>query len=112
MNPSASQVTTNFNALDFTIRRADKKNPGAELVNFLSKENLEGKQLWYFTAPASVDMSLIKEFDVDVAKAQAGGAFMSVNGEDYGAAMEPYGTNAQIKLLIPSKTGESYTPCK
>lgn len=96
---------------DFMLRKASTDNPGKEVSNFLSKSSLEGKQVWYFTAPASLPITVIKDMEIDLAKAQSGGAILNHKGDSYGLDLEPYTTSSQIQLLIPSKGGEKYNTC-
>ncbi|KAK6085273.1 DNA-directed RNA polymerase I subunit [Seiridium cupressi] len=93
---------------DFMLRKASSENPGKEVSEFLSKSNLEGKQVWYFTAPASLPITVIKDMEIDLAKAQSGGAILNHQGDAYGLDLEPYTTSSQIQLLIPSKGGDKY----
>ncbi|KAI0123611.1 DNA-directed RNA polymerase I subunit RPA34.5-domain-containing protein [Xylariales sp. AK1849] len=97
-----------LNNSDFTLRKASSDNPGKEVSDFLSKSNLEGKQVWYFTAPASLPITVLKDMEIDLSKAQSGGALLNHNGDAYGVELEPYATSTQIQLLIPSKGGEKY----
>ncbi|KAH9905890.1 DNA-directed RNA polymerase I subunit RPA34.5-domain-containing protein [Xylariomycetidae sp. FL2044] len=98
-----------LNNSDFTIRKASNENPGKEVTEFLSQTNLEGKQVWYFTAPASLPITVLKDMEIDLAKATSGGALLNYKGDDYGLDLEAFSTNTQIQLLIPSKTGEKYS---
>lgn len=82
------------------------------MSDFLSKSNLEGKQVWYFTAPASLPISVIQDMEIDLAKAQSGDTILKHNGDDYGLDLEPYTTSTQIQLLIPSKGGDKYNARK
>lgn len=90
------------------LRKASSDNPGKEVSEFLSKSSLDGKQVWYFTAPASLPITVIKDMEIDLAKAQSGGAILNHKGDAYGLDLEPYTTSSQIQLLIPSKGGEKY----
>jgi hypothetical protein len=91
------------------LRKAASDNPGKEVSDFLSKSNLEGKQVWYFTAPASLPITVLKDMEIDLTKAQSGGGLLTHNGDAYGLDLEPYATSTQIQLLIPSNGGEKYT---
>lgn len=73
---------------------------------------MEGKQVWYFTAPASIPITVLKEMEIDLGKALSGKAILDHDGDSYGLVMEEHATNAQIQLLIPSKGGEKYNPCE
>lgn len=114
LTPADQRITNRsrpewLNKSDFMLRKAASDNPGKEVADFLSKSNLEGKQVWYFTAPASLPISVIKDMEIDLAKAQSGGAILNHSGDAYGLDLEPYVTSSQIQLLIPSKGGETYS---
>ncbi|KAI1080400.1 DNA-directed RNA polymerase I subunit RPA34.5-domain-containing protein [Whalleya microplaca] len=98
-----------LNSSDFMIRKASSDNPGKEVTEFFSRANLEGKQVWYFTAPASLPITVLKDMEIDLAKATAGGTLLNHKGDDYGLDLESNATNTQIQLLIPSQGGDKYT---
>ncbi|KAI5922950.1 DNA-directed RNA polymerase I subunit RPA34.5-domain-containing protein [Camillea tinctor] len=98
-----------LNGTDFMIRKASSENPGKEVADFFSNANLEGKQLWYFTAPASLPITVLKDMEIDLAKVTSGGSLLKHDGDDYGLDLEPYATSTQIQLLIPSHGGDKYT---
>jgi hypothetical protein len=94
------------------LRKVSSSNPGKEVADFFSNVNLEGKQVWYFTAPASLPITVLKDMEIDLAKATKGGPLLTHKGDDYGLDLESYATNTQIQLLIPSRGGDKYTACK
>ncbi|KAJ8128159.1 hypothetical protein O1611_g5477 [Lasiodiplodia mahajangana] len=97
-----------LNSSDFTLRKASSNNPGKEVADFFSSANLEGKQVWYFTAPASLPITVLKDMEIDLANASKGGPLLTHNGDNYGLDLESYATNTQIQLLIPSRGGDKY----
>ncbi|KAI0598379.1 DNA-directed RNA polymerase I subunit RPA34.5-domain-containing protein [Biscogniauxia sp. FL1348] len=98
-----------LNNSDFMLRKASSDNPGKEVAEFFNNANLEGKQLWYFTAPASLPITVLKDMEIDLAKVTSGGPLLKHEGDDYGLDLEPYATSTQIQLLIPSHGGDKYT---
>ncbi|KAI1815128.1 hypothetical protein GGS20DRAFT_361637 [Poronia punctata] len=98
-----------INGSDFTLRKASSSNPAKEVSEFLSSANLKGKQVWYFTAPASLPITVLKDMEIDLAKATEGGAVVKHDGDDYSMDLESHATTTQIQLLIPSSSGEKYT---
>ncbi|GAW13264.1 hypothetical protein ANO14919_026440 [Xylariales sp. No.14919] len=108
---STSQVSRApwLNNSDFMLRKASSSNPGKEVADFFSNANLEGKQVWYFTAPASLPITVLKDMEIDLSKATSGGPLLTHGGDNYGLDLESYATNTQIQLLIPSQGGEKYT---
>ncbi|KAI0381446.1 DNA-directed RNA polymerase I subunit RPA34.5-domain-containing protein [Hypomontagnella monticulosa] len=108
---SASEVSRPswLNNSNFVLRKASSDNPGKEVTEFLSKSNLEGKQVWYFTAPASLPITVLKDMQIDLSKVQSGEALLNHKGDDYGLDLEANATNTQIQLLIPSQAGDNYT---
>ncbi|TRX90634.1 hypothetical protein FHL15_008409 [Xylaria flabelliformis] len=101
---SVSQVSRAqwLNNSDFMLRKASSDNPGKEVADFFSNANLEGKQVWYFTAPASLPITVLKDMEIDLSKATNGGSLLTHNGDNYGLDLESYATNTQIQLIIPS----------
>ncbi|KAI3339116.1 DNA-directed RNA polymerase I subunit RPA34.5-domain-containing protein [Ustulina deusta] len=108
---SASQMSRAqwLNNADFMLRKASPANPGKEVADFFSNANLAGKQVWYFTAPASLPITVLQDMEIDLSKATRGEALLTHNGDNYGLDLEPYATNTQIHLLIPSRGGDKYT---
>ncbi|GAP92751.1 putative RNA polymerase subunit [Rosellinia necatrix] len=108
---STSQMSRTqwLNNSDFTLRKASSDNPGKEVAEFLSNANLEGKQVWYFTAPASLPITVLKDMEIDLSKATQGESLVTHKGDNYGLDLEPYATSTQIRLLIPSHGGDKYT---
>lgn len=92
----------------FTIRKANSSNPGKEVADFLSTAQLEGKQVWYFTAPASLPITVLQELEIDLADAQSGRAILQHGGDAYGIDLETQAVNSQVQLLIPTKAGNQY----
>lgn len=101
-----------LNNSDFMLRKASSDNPGKEVADFFSTANLEGKQVWYFTAPASLPITVLKDMEIDLSKATNGGTLLTHNGDNYGLDLESYATNTQIQLLIPSSGGDKYSSRK
>ncbi|KAJ2969061.1 hypothetical protein NUW58_g10078 [Xylaria curta] len=106
---SQTSRTQWLNNSDFMLRKASSNNPGKEVADFFSNANLEGKQVWYFTAPASLPITVLKDMEIDLSKATNGGPLLTHNGDNYGLDIESYATNTQIQLLIPSSGGDKYT---
>ncbi|KAI2463357.1 DNA-directed RNA polymerase I subunit RPA34.5-domain-containing protein [Annulohypoxylon bovei var. microspora] len=93
---------------NFVLRKASSDNPAKEVADFFSNTNLEGKQVWYFTAPASLPITVLKDMEIDLSKATTGDALLSHKGDDYGLDLESHATSTQIQLLIPSHGGDKY----
>ncbi|KAI1098091.1 DNA-directed RNA polymerase I subunit RPA34.5-domain-containing protein [Jackrogersella minutella] len=97
-----------LNNSNFVLRKASSDNPAKEVTEFFSKANLEGKQVWYFTAPASLPITVLKDIEIDLSKATTGEALLNHKGDDYGLDLESRATSTQIQLLIPSRGGDKY----
>ncbi|KAI0000096.1 DNA-directed RNA polymerase I subunit RPA34.5-domain-containing protein [Xylariaceae sp. FL0662B] len=108
---STSQISRApwLNNSDYTIRKALTDNPGKEITEFFSQANLEGKQVWYFTAPASLPITVLQDMEIDLSKATTGGALLNHDGDDYGLGLESNAISTEIRLLIPSQGGDKYT---
>ncbi|KAI1451428.1 DNA-directed RNA polymerase I subunit RPA34.5-domain-containing protein [Annulohypoxylon moriforme] len=94
---------------NFVLRKASSDNPAKEVAEFFSNTNLEGKQVWYFTAPASLPITVLKDLEIDLSKTTTGEALLSHKGDDYGLDLESHATSTQIQLFIPSQGGDKYS---
>lgn len=72
-----------------------------------NKSNLEGKEIWYITAPASVPIAKVKEMSLQDAK--SGRAVFSQDGNDYGFVHDPLDDKTFTKILIPSSSKDGYS---
>ena len=68
--------------------------------------NLEGKQIWYFTAPASVPISAIEKMSIQGAK--EGKTILSYKGGDYGFVQDVAEDKTYTKVMIPSSSDDGY----
>ncbi|KAI0892395.1 DNA-directed RNA polymerase I subunit RPA34.5-domain-containing protein [Annulohypoxylon nitens] len=105
---SAVSQPTWINNSNFVLRKASSDNPAKEVADFFKSANLEGKQVWYFTAPASLPITVLKDMEIDLSKATTGEALLNHNGDNYGLNIESHATSTQIQLLIPSQGGDKY----
>jgi len=97
---------------EFHLRKADDGTNAADVAKFFTEAQKEGKQIWYFTAPASIPIEVVEKLEIPLERAQKGQSILSHNGDDYGVAFEDAATSRAIKLLIPSKAGDQYHMCK
>ncbi|KUJ14701.1 uncharacterized protein LY89DRAFT_686368 [Mollisia scopiformis] len=72
----------------------------------LKKSNLREKQLWYFTAPASIPVSSIEQ--MSVADVDGGKTILSHDGTDYGFVQDPTGEKAYTTMFIPNSSEDAY----
>ncbi|KAI9797883.1 MAG: hypothetical protein M1833_005083 [Piccolia ochrophora] len=76
-----------------------------EVLEILSPENLQGKQLWHIVAPASVPVTSIKEFAMESLENE--GTVMSHGGEDFAFTRTTHERAPRKKVLIPKgRTGK------
>ncbi|KAL9628163.1 MAG: hypothetical protein Q9204_006070, partial [Flavoplaca sp. TL-2023a] len=87
---------------------ADFKAATVTPQHALDKESLQGKQIWYITAPASVPLSLIK--DVSIRNVTARTSILSYKTAEYGLIEQPNGEKGEKLLLIPSTENIGYRP--
>jgi len=78
----------------------------------LDAANLTGKQLWCFTAPASLPISVIENLEIPIDRAQKGLPILSHNDQDYGVTFEDKALSKTYKVFVPNKTGEKYSMCE
>ncbi|GKT81670.1 DNA-directed RNA polymerase I subunit [Colletotrichum tofieldiae] len=95
-----------FVGKDFVLRQAQGDEDGKDMNDFFAKAKLDGKQLWYFTAPASIPINVVEKLQIPMDKAQNGDAIFKHNSEDYTVGFD-VGSTA-VQLLIPNKKGTRY----
>jgi hypothetical protein len=93
---------------EFHLRKADDGTSAADVAQFFSEAKMEGKQLWYFTAPASIPIEVVEKLEIPLERAQKGLSILSHNGDEYGVTFEDASTSRAIKLVIPNKAGDQY----
>lgn len=71
----------------------------------LKNSNLAGKQIWYFTAPASVPISSLKE--MSFSDATKGKPVLSYKDSDYGF-VDSAEDKTYTKIMVPSSSDDSY----
>ncbi|KAI9052449.1 hypothetical protein LZ554_003794 [Drepanopeziza brunnea f. sp. 'monogermtubi'] len=74
-------------------------------ATMLRGSNLAGKQIWYFTAPASVPISSLKE--ISLSDATNGKSVLSYKENDYGF-MESAEDKTYTKIMVPSSSHDGY----
>ncbi|KAL8828439.1 MAG: hypothetical protein Q9170_006604 [Blastenia crenularia] len=80
--------------------------PSTKVQDLFAKENLNGKQIWYITAPVSVSITSIKE--VPVEKVATGTSILSIKDADYGLIQENEPDGEAQALLIPFPEKNDY----
>ena len=74
------------------------------------KSNLKGKQIWYFTAPASVPISSIESMSLlDV---KAGEPVLKHKNDDYGFMQDSAEDKTYTKIMVPSSSDNGYKTCR
>jgi hypothetical protein len=70
------------------------------------ESNLQGKQIWYITAPASAPLSSIEELSLlDIKEHRK---VLSHKGDDYGFIEDESEATAITKVLVPSSSDDGY----
>jgi hypothetical protein len=72
----------------------------------LKDSNLEGKEIWYITAPASVPLSSIKEFSLQGVEENK--EILSYNGDEYALVPDASEAMAHTKVMVPNGPGNDY----
>ncbi|KAJ9647252.1 hypothetical protein H2201_003852 [Coniosporium apollinis] len=80
--------------------------PSSNIANLLNPKNLEGKQIWHITAPATVPITSIKEVALD--KVFRGDTILEHNGKNYGFKADTEGEKRTTRVMMPGAKG--YTP--
>jgi hypothetical protein len=70
------------------------------------KSNIDGKQIWYFTAPASVPISTMENMSwLDV---KNGNAVLNYQGGDYGFLHDSAEDKTYTKIMVPNSSDDGY----
>jgi hypothetical protein len=67
---------------------------------------MEGKQIWYITAPASVPISSIQE--MSLANIQNGNVVLSHNDNDYGIVQDSSADVRYTKVMVTTGAEDEY----
>lgn len=70
---------------------------------------MEGKQVWYITAPASLPVTVVQDLSISVEQAEACRPVLSHNGEDYRMVFDDPSASSAYRVLIPNKKGNEYS---
>ncbi|PQE32386.1 hypothetical protein CJF32_00001134 [Rutstroemia sp. NJR-2017a WRK4] len=87
----------------FTAASFDDSRKSSQLFG---DSNLEGKQIWYITAPASVSIDTIK--DMSLRGARSGKVVLSQKGNEYGFVEDTAENKTYTKLMLPNKAKNGY----
>lgn len=106
---SGRQVAVpDFIAPDFVLRKSDGGSNGQDVARICNQANMQGKQVWYFTVPANVPISVVQNMEIPMNQSQRGDSIFSHNGEDYGISLDSMTPKSSIQILIPSPDGTRY----
>ncbi|KAH8131621.1 hypothetical protein FP744_10007647 [Trichoderma asperellum] len=97
-----------FIAPDFTLRKGDDGANGQDVARICNEANLQGKQVWYFTVPSNVPISVIQNMEIPMDRSQLGGPVFSHDGQDYGVSFDAITPRSSIQILIPSSGDSNY----
>ncbi|CAG8961298.1 hypothetical protein HYFRA_00013759 [Hymenoscyphus fraxineus] len=78
----------------------------SQVAKPFKSSKLGGKQIWYFTAPASVPIASIQEMSLLGAK--NGDVIYSQDGNDYGFSKTEAEENTYTSILVPSSSENGY----
>jgi hypothetical protein len=70
-----------------------------KFAQMFKKSSLEGKQIWYFTAPASLPISSIGQ--VSLRDARTSKAIVSHKGNEYGFIQDSAEDKTYTKIMVP-----------
>ncbi|KAL2274309.1 hypothetical protein FJTKL_03299 [Diaporthe vaccinii] len=98
-----------FVAPDFHLRKVDGSIGASEVAGFFEKAKMEGKQVWYITAPASLPVTVVQDLTIPMDSAHKGLPVLTHNGDDYRLAFDDPSAASSFRLLIPNKKGQEYS---
>ncbi|KAI6381299.1 hypothetical protein MCOR25_001233 [Pyricularia grisea] len=106
--PADGELADAFVREGFQLRKASDDTDVSEVLNIFKQAKREGKQIWYFTTPASVPVSVVEKMNFPMRNAQTGEPIVSHNGLDYGVDLGATGVPSTYKILVPAKKGSKY----
>ncbi|KAH9431395.1 hypothetical protein MCOR27_000185 [Pyricularia oryzae] len=106
--PADGELADEFVREGFQLRKASEDTDVSEVLNIFKQAKREGKQIWYFTTPASVPVSVVEKMNFPMRNAQTGDPIVSHNGVDYGVDLGATGVPSTYKILVPAKKGSKY----
>lgn len=77
-----------------------------QVATTFKKSNLEGKQIWYFTAPASVPISALKA--TSLAALKNGEKVVSHDNLEYGFMQDTAEDRTYTKIMVPNSSDDGY----
>jgi len=81
--------------------------PSSHMDGIFAPMNLEGKQIWHITTPASVPITSVHA--IPIQKTQDGSSILSHKGTDYGLVPDTADSvSSEHTLLFPSSRGNEY----
>ncbi|KAL1873927.1 hypothetical protein Daus18300_003799 [Diaporthe australafricana] len=98
-----------FVAPDFHLRKLDGSINASDVAGFFENAQMEGKQVWYITAPASLPVTVVQDLTIPMDQAQKGLPVLTHNGDDYRLAFDDPSASSSFRLLIPHKKGQEYS---
>ena len=102
------KANTGFQSQDFSLRKADNRSIEQEIKKICSTANLQGKQLWYFTMPSDIPISVVENMEVPLHQTNSDKTLISHAGQDYNMAVDSVVHKGSIQILIPSADGTKY----
>jgi hypothetical protein len=77
-----------------------------KVVEMFRKSNLEGKQIWYFTAPASLPVSSIGEMSLNDATTSR--AILNSKSAEYRFIRDSAEDKTYTKIMVPHGSDDGY----
>lgn len=108
-NRHSSGSVPEFVAPDFHLRKLDGSIGASDVAGFFEKAKMEGKQVWYITAPASLPVTVVQDLTIQMDSVQKDLPVLTHNGDDYSLAFEDPSASSSFRLLIPNKKGQEYS---
>ncbi|TVY46876.1 hypothetical protein LOCC1_G002795 [Lachnellula occidentalis] len=78
----------------------------SQAATTFKKSSLEGKQIWYFTAPASVPISSVKKMSLSAV--ENGEKVCSHNNYEYGFVKDTAEDKTYTKIMVPNSSDDGY----
>jgi len=94
---------------DFQLQRADKKLGASDVAQLLDEARLANKQLFYFTVPYSLPVTVVEQTEIAASSVFGGQPVVSHKGDEYGLSIDDAQGAKTIKILVPNEGGDQYS---
>jgi hypothetical protein len=103
-----SPVVPEFIRPGFQLRKFDGQRSVDGVKKIFDDARRDNQQIWYFSAPASLPISVLEEMEINPENANTDLPVLTHEGASYGLTIGKQDALHRMKILIPSEDGAKY----